>query len=66
MRQAIAAVQVALAQGGDVRVTASIGVALIDASRQDTPEHWLAEADAALYQAKHNGRNQVVCRTLAG
>ena len=66
LRQAIAAVQVALAQGGDVQVTASIGVALIDASRQDTPEHWLAEADAALYQAKHNGRNQVVCRTQAG
>ena len=66
LRQAIAAVHVALGQGGEVRVTASIGVALIDASRQDSPEHWLAEADAALYQAKHNGRNQVVCRTQAG
>jgi diguanylate cyclase (GGDEF)-like protein len=41
-----------------VAVTTSIGVAELLLS--DTPESWVARADAALYQAKAAGRNQVV------
>lgn len=40
------------------QVSASIGVAELQAD--ETPEAWLARADAALYQAKAAGRNRVV------
>lgn len=39
------------------RVTASFGVALFDPS--ETPGQFMARADKALYQAKHQGKNQV-------
>lgn len=39
-----------------LQITASCGVASYLAG--DTPEHWLARADQALYQAKQAGRNQ--------
>jgi diguanylate cyclase (GGDEF)-like protein len=38
-------------------VTASIGVA--EARRDDTPDDLVQRADAALYQAKRAGRNQM-------
>jgi hypothetical protein len=38
--------------------TISIGVAAYDG--RETPEHWIGRADAALYRAKHAGRNRVV------
>jgi diguanylate cyclase (GGDEF)-like protein len=41
-----------------LRVTVSIGVATLAASRRDLDE-LIAAADAALYQAKESGRNQV-------
>jgi len=44
-------------------VTASIGVAVVIPGKSDTPQGLLQMADAALYQAKQQGRNQVV---LAG
>jgi diguanylate cyclase (GGDEF)-like protein len=44
-------------QGGLPRTTVSVGLAL--ARPGDTPESLLARADAALYEAKDGGRNQV-------
>lgn len=54
------------AAGDDVRVTISIGLALlqVDGVPGDTRELTLrlvAAADKALYRAKHTGRNRVVC-----
>lgn len=44
---------------GNLRVTVSIGVA--EFKQGETTDETLARADLALYQAKQNGRNQVVC-----
>ena len=54
-----------LADGQEVPVTVSIGVAVLDAAGagpaiEDAAQQMLALADQALYQAKENGRNQVV------
>lgn len=46
-------------QGREIHVTASIGIATIGSSVQ-TPEQLLKQADQALYEAKHSGRNRVV------
>ncbi len=43
-----------------VRMTVSCGVASFPGEGVDEPEALLKAADAALYQAKHGGRNQVV------
>lgn len=40
-------------------VTISVGIASFVPSDDSTPAQWLEVADAALYQAKHHGRNQV-------
>jgi diguanylate cyclase (GGDEF)-like protein len=45
-------------EGTIIPVTISIGVAQIDFGKE-TGEQSIARADAALYQSKHNGRNQV-------
>lgn len=42
----------------DVRITLSVGVTIMD--QHDTQQSLFERADAALYQAKENGRNQVV------
>ncbi|WP_194789385.1 diguanylate cyclase [Pseudomonas sp. UFMG81] len=42
----------------DLRISLSIGLAAFRPA-QPTPEHWLEEADKALYTAKHQGRDQV-------
>jgi diguanylate cyclase (GGDEF)-like protein len=44
-------------------LTTSIGIATVQQAR--AWESWLQNADVALYQAKHNGRNQVVIATYA-
>lgn len=41
-----------------LRITLSVGVTAMD--EQDTPQSLFERADSALYQAKENGRNQVV------
>ncbi|HEY6878705.1 MAG TPA: GGDEF domain-containing protein, partial [Polyangiales bacterium] len=65
LRTRIAQAQVEI-PAGVVKVTASIGVAVM---RRDlvfrSPAELLASADAALYEAKHNGRNQVVVSAAA-
>jgi diguanylate cyclase (GGDEF)-like protein len=47
-------------------VTLSLGVAATVPAPQDGPESLIAAADAALYRAKHSGRDQVVCAAPAG
>ncbi|MFR0718300.1 diguanylate cyclase [Enterobacterales bacterium BD_CKDN230030183-1A_HGKHYDSX7] len=41
-----------------LRISLSIGLAAFHADLE-TPEHWLQQADLALYAAKHQGRDQV-------
>lgn len=53
-------VPVPLAGQKPLRVTISIGVALLPFDREETPEAVFARADAALYEAKNSGRNKVV------
>jgi diguanylate cyclase (GGDEF)-like protein len=45
----------------DLRVTASFGV--VEATGEATIEQLMQLADAALYRAKHNGRNRVESAT---
>lgn len=55
------AVQQAAVCGADRHVTISVGVASL--AKDTSVEAWIERADAALYQAKANGRNQVVAAT---
>lgn len=57
LRASIEALTVGTPQG-PVRLTASIGVAVLGAEHADW-ESLQRDADAALYQSKHNGRNRV-------
>jgi len=58
LRLAVAAKPIALPDGTPLpHITVSIGLATND--RAVTPESMIAEADARLYEAKRNGRNQV-------
>jgi diguanylate cyclase (GGDEF)-like protein len=59
MRQAVEALQ---PEGN--AVTVSFGVATTIATDQSKPEALVAAADAALYEAKHAGRNAVRSRTI--
>jgi diguanylate cyclase (GGDEF)-like protein len=60
MRHGIEELRFPLNDGrGELRVTASLGVASLPQSATD-PRELLARADAALYQAKRSGKNKVV------
>jgi diguanylate cyclase (GGDEF)-like protein len=48
-----------LAEGNQIQVSVSIGVASHDEDREATPEILLKKADLALYRAKGTGRNRV-------
>lgn len=49
-------------EGGEIAVTLSMGMAA--ALQDDTSESIIKRADAALYRAKQNGRNQLCCEEL--
>lgn len=50
--------------GGDIEVTASIGVASSDAPGLDDAAKLIDAADRAMYQSKHSGKNRVTRWTL--
>jgi diguanylate cyclase (GGDEF)-like protein len=58
LRQAIADAPLVIA-GAPIRLTVSIGVAEADSTMAGVPA-LMKEADTALYQAKHGGRNRVM------
>ncbi|MEJ6001608.1 diguanylate cyclase [Paucibacter soli] len=58
LREAIACLEVRLAERPGFGVTASIGIAVVGADSEVAAA--LRLADAALYQAKHEGRNRVI------
>lgn len=43
----------------EVALTASLGIDVYNAGHQETQEEFIKRVDALLYDAKHNGRNQV-------
>ncbi|HEX6201597.1 MAG TPA: diguanylate cyclase [Thermoanaerobaculia bacterium] len=63
MRRAVEAVRLTMDDGSEVSVTVSIGLAEIgllrDPAGEPTAREMIAAADAALYRAKHAGRNRV-------
>jgi len=59
IRQAIKAIVVPF-EGKELRCTMSLGVASLIPGEHNSTDTIIANADRALYQAKENGRNQVV------
>ena len=64
MRHAVAEIEVALADSEPLRVTASFGIA--EYPSYPSLEAVVGAADAALYQAKRNGKNRVATATVQG
>jgi len=61
LRAGVAKEIISLDGGGEISITVSIGLSVLDSSYgdQDTPRTLLAYADQALYKAKNNGKNRV-------
>ena len=57
LRQAVRQTELNMETGAQIFITLSTGIAVFD--RGDTAESMIARADAALYAAKHGGRDQV-------
>ncbi|WP_157236089.1 GGDEF domain-containing protein [Chitiniphilus shinanonensis] len=57
LRQRIENLRIALPSGGELRVTASFGIAL--SGPHADWDKLVTQADTALYEAKHSGRNRV-------
>lgn len=55
---AVGGTPVALRDGRSIKITASIGIAISAAMNRISLDQILAEADAAMYNAKNNGRNR--------
>ncbi|MDL2225896.1 diguanylate cyclase, partial [Eubacteriales bacterium OttesenSCG-928-M02] len=47
-------------ESGSFSITISIGAQTYQRDKHSNLDAFIADADAALYQAKHNGKNQVV------
>ena len=62
LRAEIATLEVPI-EGHTLRITASFGVASAIPASRSTPETLVADADKALYEAKHHGRNCVRAAT---
>ena len=60
VRRRIEALELPLAGGGTLRVTASFGVASLHTAPTADKSSLVAAADAALYEAKRAGKNQTV------
>jgi diguanylate cyclase (GGDEF)-like protein len=65
VRRRIEALELPLAGGGTLRVTASFGVASLHTAPSADKDALVAAADSALYQAKRAGKNQTVRATTA-
>jgi hypothetical protein len=59
VRDHISGLSLRTVDGQPVRLTVSVGVAALDAGSRREVSELLAAADAALYRAKRDGRNQV-------
>ena len=59
LRAAVEALDFTLEDGTPLRITTSVGIAIV-ANGEETLDNLLARADAALYTAKRDGRNKVV------
>lgn len=46
-------------QAGEIAISASIGVAMLDKARYARLDEWIAATDRALYRAKRDGRDRV-------
>ena len=60
IRAEVGDIRIPLREGGEVRITASLGVATITGEIPGGEKAWFAASDDALYSAKHAGRNRVV------